>query len=189
VLLTLSYTLEGYVGYIFVFWMYLYLVQERHFSLLRAGSFSSLSWLLSIVAIPMGGVVSDRLVSGTVGLRWGRRIVPLFGLGFAGIFLFLGARTPNAYLAVGYLTLATAMVLCSEGPFWATMIEIAGSNSGTAGGIMNMGSNIGGLVSPVLTPILAAHLGWKNALCVAALVSVVGAGLWLGISPSNPDLA
>jgi ACS family glucarate transporter-like MFS transporter len=32
-LLTLSYTLQGYVGYIFVTWFYLYLVQERHFGL------------------------------------------------------------------------------------------------------------------------------------------------------------
>src|SRR4030042_332898 len=34
-LLTISYTLQGYVGYIFVTWFYLYLVQERHFGLRR----------------------------------------------------------------------------------------------------------------------------------------------------------
>ncbi|HSP89595.1 MAG TPA: MFS transporter, partial [Vicinamibacterales bacterium] len=34
-LLTLSYTLQGYVGYIFIFWFYLYLVQVRHFSLVE----------------------------------------------------------------------------------------------------------------------------------------------------------
>lgn len=188
VILTVSYTLEGYVGYLFVFWIYLYLVQERHFSLLRAGSLSSLPWILTVVAIPLGGVVSDRLVSGAFGLRWGRRTVPLVGLTFGGLLLFLGARSPNAYLAVGYLSLATALVLCSEGPYWATMMEIAGSNSGTAGGIMNMGSNIGGLVSPALTPILAAHLGWKNALYVGAGISVVSAVLWLGVSPGNSDV-
>ena len=49
---------------------------------------------------------------------------------------------------------------------------------------MNLGSNIGGLISPALTPILAAHIGWTNALYVGAGVSVIGACLWFGISPS-----
>jgi ACS family glucarate transporter-like MFS transporter len=190
VLLTISYTLEGYVSYIFVFWNYLYLVQVRHFDLLRAGNLSSLPWFLSVVSIPLGGYISDRMVAGSVGLRWGRRAIPMVGLTFAGIFLALGAATTNAYFAVAYLALSTASVLSVEGPFWATMMEVAGSRSGTAGGVMNCGSNLGGLFSPALTPILAAHLGWKNALYVGAGISVIGAALWFGISPSvqiEPD--
>jgi len=185
VLLTLSYTLQGYVGYIFVFWFYLYLVQERHFDLLRGAFLSSLPWLLSIVSIPLGGWMSDRLAAHH-GLTFGRRAVPLFGLGLAGLFLSLGARTTNGYLAAVYLGLSTALVLCVEGPFWATMTEIAGGRSGLAGGIMNTGSNVGGLVSPALTPVLAAAIGWENALHVAAALSVVAAFLWLGIDPRPP---
>jgi ACS family glucarate transporter-like MFS transporter len=182
VLLTLSYTLQGYVGYIFVFWFYLYLVQERHFDLLRGAALSSLPWLLSIVSIPLGGWVSDRLAA-RHGRRAGRRAVPLVGLALAGVFLSLGAHTPNASLAATALALSTALVLCVEGPFWATMTEIAGERSGTGGGIMNAGSNVGGLVSPALTPVLAAAIGWENALHVAAVLSLVAALLWLGIEP------
>jgi ACS family glucarate transporter-like MFS transporter len=185
VLLSLSYTLQGYVGYIFVFWFYLYLVQVRHFDLLRSAIFSSLPWILSIVSIPLGGVISDRLIRGRLGFCWGRRAVPLFGLTLSGIFLALGARTQNAYLAVAYLALSTALVLCVEGPFWATMMEIAGSRSGAAGGVMNMGSNLGGFISPALTPILASMMGWQNALYVAAGISILGALMWLGIKPGN----
>jgi ACS family glucarate transporter-like MFS transporter len=185
VLLTASYTLQGYVGYIFVFWFYLYLVEERHFDLLRGAAFSSLPWILSIVSIPLGGIVSDRLVAGRLGIAWGRRAVPLAGLTFAGIFLAVGAQTRNAYGAVACLTLATALVLSVEGPFWATMMEIAESNTGAAGGVMNMGTNVGGFISPALTPILAARWGWTNALYVAAAISVLAALLWLGISPET----
>lgn len=189
VLLTLSYTLQGYVGYIFVFWFYLYLVQVRHFDLLRGAVLSSLPWILSIFSIPLGGWISDRLVATRLGLNWGRRLVPLLGLSFAGIFLALGAHTTVALGAVFYLSLSTGLVLCVEGPFWATMMEIAGSRSGTAGGVMNMGSNLGGLISPALTPILAAKMGWENALLVAAALAFLGAVLWLGVSPSTrlPD--
>jgi ACS family glucarate transporter-like MFS transporter len=50
---------------------------------------------------------------------------------------------------------------------------------------MNMGSNIGGLISPALTPIIASWIGWENALHVAAGLAVIGALLWFGIKPES----
>jgi len=54
---------------------------------------------------------------------------------------------------------------------------------------MNLGSNIGGLISPALTPVLAAWIGWEHALHVAAVLAVVGALLWLGIGPATGEIA
>jgi ACS family glucarate transporter-like MFS transporter len=184
-LLTLSYTLQGYVGYIFVSWFYLYLVQERHFGLLSGAWMSSLPWILSIVSIPLGGMISDRLVAGRSGPVWGRRIVPLTGMALSGILISIGAHTESAIMAAISLAFATALILCVEGPFWAMMMRIAGNKSGTAGGIMNMGSNIGGLISPAFTPVIASWIGWENALHVAAGLAVIGALLWLGIKPGK----
>jgi MFS transporter, ACS family, glucarate transporter len=173
-LLTLSYSLQGYVGYIFVFWFYLYLVDVRHFDLLRGAMFGSLPWLLSIVSIPLGGWLFDRI-------RWDKRIIPITGLAGSAIFTALGAHTQHAHLAAVCLAIATALVMSVEGPFWATMTVVAGSRSGAGGGVMNMGSNIGGLISPALTPALAASIGWEAALMVSAVFAVVAALLWLGI--------
>jgi dipeptide/tripeptide permease len=44
-----------------------------------------------------------------------------------------------------------------------------------------MGSNLGGFISPALTPVLAAAMGWAAALTVSASLAVVAAVLWLGI--------
>jgi MFS transporter, ACS family, glucarate transporter len=181
VLLTASYTLQGYVGYIFVFWFYLYLVEVRHFDLLRGALLSSLPGLLSIVSIPLGGWISDALVR-RAGMDWGRRAVPMAGLIGGSAFLAYGARTENAWAAAICLALATALVLSVEGPFWASMMEIAGSRSGAAGGTMNMGCNVAGFISPALTPVLAASLGWQNALYLAAALSTLGGLLWLGVT-------
>jgi ACS family glucarate transporter-like MFS transporter len=182
ILLTISYTIEGYVSYVLIFWFYLYLVDVRHFDLLKAGNLSSLPGILSIFSIPLGGFISDRLITGRFGRTWGRRAVPMAGLAFSGLLLALGAETTSANMAVIYLTLATGVILAVEGPFWATMMAIVNGNSGTGGGVMNCGSNIGGLISPALTLILAAHIGWNNALHVAAGLAVIGSALWLGIS-------
>jgi ACS family glucarate transporter-like MFS transporter len=176
VLLTLSYSLQGYVGYIFVFWFYLYLVDVRHFDMLRGALFGSLPWLLSIVSIPLGGWLFDRT-------PWDRRVIPIAGLAGSGLFIVVGAHTQHAYLAAMCLAVATALVLSVEGPFWATMTAVAGARSGTGGGVMNMGSNIGGLISPALTPVLAASIGWEAALMVSAALAVVAAVLWCWIRP------
>ena len=37
-----------------------------------------------------------------------------------------------------------------------------------------------------LTPVLAAVIGWENALHLAAALAVVAAFLWLGIDPRAP---
>lgn len=184
-LLSVSYGLQGYVGYIFVSWFYLYLVQVRHFSLLGGAWMSSLPWVLSIVSIPLGGYISDKLIGSRMGTSWGGRIVPMIGMGMSGILISIGAHTSSAVIAAITLAFATAFVLCVEGPFWAMMIRIAGGRSGTAGGIMNMGSNLGGLLSPMLTPWIAVYIGWEYALHIAAGLAIISALLWLGISPAK----
>ena len=189
-LLSLSYSLQGYVGYIFVSWFYLYLVQERHFGLLAGAWMSSLPWVLSIVSIPLGGFIADRLVVGRLGATWGPRAVAMVGLAGSGVLISIGAHTGSAVTAAVTLALATALVLCVEGPFWSTVTRMHGGRSGTAGGIMNTGCNIGGLISPALTPMIAASIGWEAALHVAAALAVLAAVLWLGIRtdvrPSAP---
>jgi ACS family glucarate transporter-like MFS transporter len=182
-LLTLSYTLQGYVGYIFIFWFYLYLVQVRHFSLIEGAFVSSLPWVLSAISIPLGGVFSDRLVQGRLGPVWGRRLIPIVGMGGAGVFISIGAHTTHAWLAALALALATALVLSVESPFWTTVAGLAGGRSGTGGGIMNTGCNIGGVISPMLTPMLGEMFGWEPALHLAAGLSVLAALAWFWITP------
>lgn len=175
-----SYLLQGYLGYIFIFWFYLYLVQVRHLEVLKAASFTALPWIATTVAIPLGGVFSDLAVL-RIGATWGRRSLPLAALCISAIFLVIGARTPSANLAVAALTVCTVLVICTEGPFWATMAQLSGEHSGIAGGTMNFGSNIGGAISPALTPWLAERIGWQSALTLTAGLALVAGLLWLGV--------
>ena len=179
-LLTLSYTLQGYVGYIFVFWFYLYLVQVRHFEVMRAAALTALPWLCTLLAIPLGGALSDAAVR-RFGATVGRRLLPLPALVLAGCLLVVGARAEAAWVAVACLTLCTVLVIGTEGPFWATLNQVAGRQGGTGGGIMNFGSNLGGMISPVLTPWLAARIGWSAALSGTAVLALLAGLLWLGV--------
>ena len=181
-----SYFLQAYLGYIFVFWFFLYLVQVRHFEVLNAAAFTALPWVATIFAIPLGGVLSDSAAT-----RWGstqgRRVVPLAALCAAAGFLVVGARTSHAGVAVASLTVCTVLVLCTEGPFWATMTQLAGERSGLAGGAMNFGGNLGGLISPTLTPWLAERIGWEQTLTLTAGLAIVAGVLWLGVRMQDRD--
>jgi ACS family glucarate transporter-like MFS transporter len=175
-----SYTLQGYIGYIFVFWFYLYLVQVRHFEVMRAAAVTALPWICTLVAIPLGGAISDAAVK-RFGTTRGRRLLPLPALILSAALLVLGARTESAWMAVACLTLCTVLVIGTEGPFWATLNQVAGRHGGVGGGIMNFGSNLGGMISPVVTPWLAERIGWAGALSATALLGVVAGLLWLGV--------
>jgi ACS family glucarate transporter-like MFS transporter len=178
--LSASYFLQGYLGYIFVFWFYLYLVQVRHFQVLNAAWLATLPWVATMFAIPVGGFLSDAALA-RWGATWGRRSVPMLALSAGAAFLVIGARTASGGVAVASLTACTALVLCTEGPYWATMTQLSGQRSGIAGGTMNFGSNLGGMISPTLTPWLAERMEWESALALTAGLAVVAGLLWLGV--------
>ena len=183
-MLTLSYLLQGYISYVFVFWFFHYLVEVRHFSTLESSWLATMPWLLTIVTTPLGGLISDRLVR-RLGYPWGRRLLPMLALVLAGSLLIWGAQVEDPYAAVVLLTICEGLVMSVEGPFWASMIEVAGEDAGSAGGILNTGGNVGGTLSASITPLIAKPLGWDAAFGVAAGLSALGALLWLWINPNR----
>jgi MFS transporter, ACS family, glucarate transporter len=185
VLLALSYCCLGYVFYIFIFWFYIYLLEVRGFGILKGSFFTSIPFVVSAVLTPLGGWLTD-LLSRRIGLSWGRRSVGLIGMTLASILLFVGAFSSYAYLALGSLCLCVGFLEFTEGSFWSSTIDVAGPYSGTAAGILNMGSNFGGVVSTAIMPVLVNRIGWLGALSSGAVISLVGSFLWLGIRADRP---
>ena len=64
-------------------------------------------------------------------------------------------------------------------------MDLSKAHAGTLSGIMNTGANLGGTLSPTLTPWIAGQFGWTVALGVAAVLACIGAVCWLGIRPAN----
>ena len=183
--LVASYALNGYVGYVFVFWIFLYLKQVRHLTQAESVWLTTVAWILATLTTLGGGYLSDRLIKTGLGIDWGRRIVPMGCQVGAAIFLTIGARVENAYLAAGILAVCTGLILGVEGPYWASANQISGRKAGFIGGLMNTGSNLGGVISPTLTPFIAQRFGWVHALDFASVVALGAAALWLWISPSK----
>lgn len=182
--LMLSYGCLGYVAYVYMSWFYLYLVNERGFSVLRGGVFAAAPFLTILISCPLGGWVSDRLAM-KCGITRGRQIVGMTGMGLAAGSIALGAVAESPYLALASLSLGAGWLYFTIGAYWSSTSDLSPTHAGSLSGLMNMGANLGGAISPTLTPWLAHQWGWGASLGLAAFMALLGGILWLRIRPGD----
>ncbi len=175
--LVISNFFVGYASYLYYTWFYLYLVQERHLTVLQGGIWASTPFLAIALLTPIGGLFSDSLVK-AFGRRSGRRIAVWTGLCLASTLLWFGVRVSGNIGAVVMMALAAGFLGFATTTFWATCIDLAPNMSGSLSGLMNMGGNLGGWISPVLTAYIASHFGWKQALDFAAALPIIAGCFW-----------
>jgi len=182
--LTASYLCMNYVFYLLANWSFLYLVQERHFTVLEGGWLAMAPPLAAAVGAGAGGKIAS--VLGTRhGIRRGLRILPLVSLPAAGLLQFLAIDAANGYLAVAALALCFAAVELNEGPYWAAIMHVGRADAMAASGLLNTGGNAGGLVA---TPIIAYFSGqhaWNTPFVIGAAFALVSAGAWLLVDPTR----
>jgi ACS family glucarate transporter-like MFS transporter len=182
-LMSLSYFFDSYVLFAFVFWLYIYLTEQRGFTVMQSGFYTALPFAVAIPLVPIAGYLCD-LLAARYG-AWGRRVVGMTGLGLSAVFLVVGINVASPAQALVGLSLAVGFLLCTEPAYWSTSMDLGGAYAGTAGGIMNMAGNLGGVVSTALVPVLVSHFGWPFAFFSAAGCALVGAALWLLVRPSR----
>ena len=183
-LITASYFIVNYVFYLVTFWSFLYLVQERHISVLESGWLASLPFAVAGAASAAGGKLADHLRA-RFGDRIGMRVLPLVALPCAALFLYLTVSTANPYCAVAALCLGFACVEVTEGSFWAATMRLAPSDTMAATAVLNTGGNLGGVVATPVIAALSAHHGWNAIFATGAVTSLAAAALWLTIDASR----
>ena len=132
----------------------------------------------------IGGRSTDVMCE-LLGTMRGRRAIVLTGMGLGAVFGVIAVNVTglmNVALCLAVSMAATGMV---EGVFWTTATDIGGKSRGLSGAFMNTGGNVGGLISPVLTPIMAQQIGWSGSIVVACVISGVGAIVWFLIKPPS----
>ena len=154
-LLTSSYLCLNYVYYLLANWCFLYLVQERHFTILESGWLAGAPPLAAAVGAGIGGHLAGVLAR-RYGVHRGLRLLPLLSLPAAGLLQFLAVDAVNAYLAVAALALCFFCVELNEGPYWTAIMYVGDEDTMAAGGILNTGGNLGGIVATPIVGYLSA---------------------------------
>jgi ACS family glucarate transporter-like MFS transporter len=184
--LSVSYFFDGYVLFVFVFWLFLYLVEERGMTVMSSGRYAALPYIAGMILAPGAGVLCDRLVL-RWGHAWGRRSVAMVSLLLSAAFLFVGVDVGSPVTAIVGLSLAVGFLLCTEGAYWSTSMDLGGTRAGTAGGVLNLAGNLGGVVSTALVPVLIKRFGWPFAFQSSAALAAIAAVLWLLVKIESPD--
>jgi ACS family glucarate transporter-like MFS transporter len=182
---TLSYTCMNYAYYLLSNWTFLYLIQERHFALIEGGALASLPPIGAAIGAGAGGGITDELCR-RFGVRWGFRLVPLVSLTLAGVLLLLATGTPNAYVAVGALTLAYTAIEINEAAYWAGTMRIARADTMAATGVLNTGGNAGGLIGIPIVAYLSGQGHWQATFLIGFACALAAALAWLWVDASAP---
>jgi MFS family permease len=181
-LVTLSYAAVGYFQYLFVYWMQFYFDKVLHMGETASKYYAGILQVALAVGMPFGGWLSGRLAR-ALGVRRGRAFVSGGGMIASAIFLGLGVWAREPTWIIVWFALAHAAIGASEGPFWATAVDIGASKGGTTAAICNTGGNVGGMLAPVMTPWVSGHFGWPWGIGLGGIICFLGALCWCWIEP------
>jgi MFS transporter, ACS family, glucarate transporter len=184
-LLMLMCHLFFYASYFFTNWSSTYFQEGRHMSEEQAKNFISLSYFLGAIGCLTGGFTSDYLCK-KLGLKLGRRIVGVAGLGLSSLCFIGTGQTADNELAGYLLALCVLLKDLTLPVAFAVCVDIGKNNSGTVTGAMNFAGQMGGFFITIIFGTIVQQTGNFNyPLFLIAGCLIVASGLWFFIDPTK----
>jgi len=176
----------GWTLWLFLSWIPSFFKNEYHLDLQSSALFSSGVFLAGVLGDTLGGIVSDKLLERTRDLNIARRNVVAVMMTLCCLSLVPVLFTND----IKIVTLAlSAGFFCAEftiGPMWAIPMDIAPKFSGTASGMMNTGSALAAIVSPVVFGYIVDKTGhWTWPFIGSMALMLFGAALSFRMHPDR----
>ena len=183
---TIVYFCYGWTLWLFLSWIPLFFINSYKLDVKQSAIFSLGVFLAGVIGDTLGGVVSDWLFHKTGNVRFARLSVILTG--FVGAFVSLVPMLYIHDLNTIALCLSSGFFFAELiiGPIWSIPMDIAPKYSGTGSGIMNTGSAVAAIVSPVVAGILIDKTGnWELPFIVTMGLLALGAALSFTMRPDR----
>ena len=171
-------------AYFFQGWLPKYLQNGRAISENQLKFVTSVPFLFAAAGCFFGGILSDFFVK-KYGKKWGRRLIPMIGMGLSGVFLVVSASTQNNTIAIILLSIGMAFMDVTAPVSWAVAMDIGGNRSGSVSGAMNTAGLAGAYLSTVSFGYLATNFDYNFPVMLLGIIVLVGAFLWLKIDASK----
>ena len=176
----------GWSLWVFLTWLPSYLKDIRGFDLKQLALFTSLPLLAGVVGDTLGGVVSDSIYKRTGNLKLARRALLIVGLTGSLIFILPAVYVTSALTAVMLLSASFFFLELTNAVLWSLPIDIAGRFAGTAGGMMNTGFGVAGMISPVVFGVLIDSTGsYQVPFLISAGLLAIGAACSIFVDPTR----
>ena len=147
---TLTYFCYGWCLWLYLSFLLIFFKDKFGLSTNETAMFATIVYTIGAIGNTIGGVVSDRVLHKSANVRHARIGTAVFG--------FVGALVSLLPILVLEEKIAVAACLSAGfffaemviGPMWAIPMDIAPKFSGTASGLMNSGSALAAILSPVV---------------------------------------
>lgn len=184
---TVTYFCYGWTLWLFLGWLPSFFKQSYGLDLKNSALFASGVFFAGVVGDTLGGVLSDGILKRTGNLKLARLSVIVLGfLGAAasltGVFFTQDLTFVALLLSAGFFFAELVI-----GPIWSVPMDIAPTYSGTAAGLMNTGSAVAAIVSPIVFGLVVDATGnWTLPFAGSIGLALLGAGLAFTMHPERP---
>ncbi|HEX4985031.1 MAG TPA: MFS transporter [Burkholderiales bacterium] len=184
---TLVYFCYGWTLWLFLSWIPLYFLQQHGLDLKKSAVFASGVFFAGVAGDTLGGIASDWLLRRTGRRNIARRNLVVTGMLGAMASLLPLLFTQDLVAAAICLSLGFFFAELTIGPMWAIPMDIAPQFSGTASGLMNVGSAFAAIVSPVAAGWIIDTTGnWTLPFVGSMVLMLLGAIGALAMRPEKP---
>jgi MFS family permease len=183
---TITYFCYGWILWLFLSWIPQYFLHNYQLDLKKSAIFSAGVFLAGVVGDALGGIVSDHLLKKTGNLNTARRNVVVICM-----LLTLASLVPLMFvhdlvISAVCLSLGFFFIEFTIGPMWAIPMDIAPKFSGTASGMMNTGSALAAIISPLFGGWLIDKTGnWDTPFIFSMALMVVGSIIAFAMKPGK----
>jgi MFS family permease len=183
---TVVYFCYGWTLWLYLAWIPSFFLHSYRLDVKNSALFSSGVFLAGVVGDTLGGVVSDRILSKTGDRIMARRnlVVAGFVCSLLCILLIFFVRSISA--AAICLSLGFFFAEFTIGPMWAIPMDIAPQFAGSASGLMNIGSPLAAIISPVVFGFVIDKTGnWTLPFLGSISILLVGAIVAFWMKPEK----
>ncbi|WP_260987722.1 MFS transporter [Roseomonas gilardii] len=156
---TVVYFCYNWTLWLYITWLPSYFVQAHGMDIKRSAFFAFGVFGAGVVGDALGGILADWYYRRTGNLAASRRNIIVISLLGSMLCLIPILFVQDITLIAISLSAAFFFLELTVGPIWAVPMDIAPRHAGTASGIMNTGSAIAGIISPLAFGIIAQISG------------------------------
>ncbi len=176
----------GWTLWTFLSWVPQFMLHNFNLNLKNSALFASLVFFGGVFGDALGGFVSDRILRRTGNLIWARRNLVIFGMTGSLLcsipILFIHDALTAAFCLSGTFFFAELTI----GPMWAIPMDIAPAHAGTASGLMNTGSALAAILSPLIFGMVIDATGnWTLPFIGTMVLMVAGIAGAFAMRPDN----
>ncbi|MDH6301205.1 MFS family permease [Polynucleobacter sphagniphilus] len=171
---TVVYFCYGWTLWLFLSWIPQYFLHSYNLKISTSALFASSVFFAGVVGDTLGGIISDKILRKTNNLNVARSWMVAICMTCTLLSLLPIMFTHDITISILSLSFGFFFAEMTIGPMWAIPMDIAPEFSGTASGMMNTGSALAAIISPVVSGFLIDCYGSWELPFVGSIILMAG---------------